>query len=156
MKIGVMYGDPRVSTGGRAIRYGTAIRLRMNKAKKEMVKIEDAEFEAFTMNPYGYKNKTAQPGRKLPVTLITGVREPFIDVVAEITALGKAMGVFLREDGRPIKGSCKWFFGEEALGTGETQVQTMLRENSTLRQAAYDAIQAKIVEMNSFGYGKED
>ena len=115
-KIGVLYGDPKVTTGGNALKFYASIRLEMSRKKT----ILDGD------TPIGHevkvrilKNKTAMPFRVAETVLYYGKG---FDKRLEILTEAERLGILTK------KGSWYWY-GETRLGNGVDNTLTLLGDN---------------------------
>lgn len=115
-KVGVMYGNPEVTTGGRALKFYASIRIDIRKA--EAIKEGDA-IVGNTVNIKVVKNKVAPPFKQCKVDLIFG--EGF-SRNAEILELALQQGLASK--------SGSWFevLGERA-GQGKEAAKKYLEDN---------------------------
>lgn len=127
-KIGVMYGDPKVTTGGNALKFYASIRMEMSRKKS----ITDADG-----TPIGHevrikvlKNKTSMPFRVAETNLFYGVG---FDRVLETLTMSEAAGVVTK------KGSWYWF-GDTRIGNGIDNTMALLRDNPEVVEALDEAI----------------
>lgn len=121
-KVGVMYGPTETTTGGRALRFYTSVRIDLRR--KEFIKKKDevigAEIEAKVA-----KNKVAPPMKKVRYT-IWGTR----GIVYESGVLDAAVGLGLVTE--TSRGG--WFsYGDIRLGQGKEAVLNFLAANSDVR-----------------------
>lgn len=119
-KIGVMFGDPTTTTGGKALQFYASQRLRLAKAGSQ--KDKEGEFISTTTRVTIDKNKVAPPKRKAEINIRYG--EGF-DIIQEIIDLGVELDI--------IKKSGSWFsYGETKLGQGAESVRTIFEDNPEL------------------------
>jgi recombination protein RecA len=72
-KVGVMFGDPRVTTGGRALKFYSSQRISLSKpSKKELMKDEDGNIEGHIIRYHIVKNKMAPQGKHGEFPLLYG------------------------------------------------------------------------------------
>jgi len=147
-KIGVMYGSPLTEPGGRSWRFAASVRLRMHKKNDEstvMVGGEKCPIHVF--RPHTMKNKTAtKHDAEIRVVFIKGV--PYVDTSLEAAELGNDLGVFVKEDGSPISGSCYWFFNGRKIAQGKQSVANALRQDDDLLDEVIVAIRAAMLLLN--------
>lgn len=115
-KIGIMFGNPETTTGGRALKFYSSIRLDVRRTGpiKESDKIT-----GHTLRLKVVKNKVAAPFNEANVELIYGLG---IDLTGDIInyAVGKEI----------IQKSGTWFsYKDEKLGQGKRNARTYLSEN---------------------------
>lgn len=118
-KIGIMFGNPETTPGGRALKFYSSVRLDVRAAEK--IK-ENDRIIGTRVKVKVVKNKVAPPFREASFVLIHGVgvlRE------ADIIDQGVALGIVAK--------SGSWFtYGEEKLGQGFDGAIKYLKENGKL------------------------
>jgi recombination protein RecA len=118
-KIGIMFGNPETTPGGRALKFYSSVRLDVRAAEK--IK-ENDKIIGTRVKVKVVKNKVAPPFREASFVLIHGqglLRE------ADIIDQGVALGV--------VQKSGAWFnYGAEKLGQGFDGAITFLKENGKL------------------------
>ena len=118
-KVGVLFGSPETTTGGRALKFYASVRLDVRK--KDTIKVKD-EIVGSVTKVIVKKNKVAPPFKEAIFDIMYGQG---IDRVGEIIDIGVKEGV--------IDKSGSWFsYGEERLGQGRENVKTYLKENLEL------------------------
>lgn len=136
-KIGVMFGNPEVTTGGNALKFYASIRLDIRKVTQ--IK-EGEEVVGIATRVKVVKNKVASPFKKAEFDIMYGQG---ISKVGEIIDLGVDMNI--------IKKSGSWFsYGDTKLGQGREAVKELLRDNPELS----DELEKKIVETIAAGVKK--
>lgn len=136
-KIGVMFGNPEVTTGGNALKFYASIRLDIRKVTQ--IK-EGEEVVGIATRVKVVKNKVASPFKKAEFDIMYGKG---ISKVGEIIDLGVDMNI--------IKKSGSWFsYGETKLGQGRESVKDLLRDNPELS----DELEKKIVDTIAAGVKK--
>lgn len=134
-KIGVVYGNPEVTTGGNAMKFYASIRVDMRASKGE----DSSEGQRITskITCKTAKNKLAAPFQNCTFDINFGegiVKE------GEILDLCVINNV--------VKKSGSWFsYGETRLGQGRSAVITMLRDNPELCEEL-EGIIYKLYEIN--------
>ena len=126
-KVGVMYGNPEVTTGGRALKFYSSVRMdirRIETLKKGTDMIGNRTRAKIV------KNKMAPPFKTAEFDIMYGEgisREgDILDMAVELNI---------------IKKSGSWFsYGEERLGQGRDKVKEYLKENPEFA----DAVEQKI------------
>ena len=120
-KVGVMFGNPETTTGGRALKFYSSIRLEIRK--KEQLKLGDGVVGNRTTIKV-VKNKVAPPFRSCEADIMYGEgvsREgEVIDLAAEAGILDKT-GAWYSYQG-------------EKLGQGKENVKLLLKDNPELTQ----------------------
>jgi recombination protein RecA len=115
-KIGVMFGNPETTTGGRALKFYSSIRMEIRRT--ENIKNGD-EIKGMRARVKVVKNKLAAPFRDAEVDILYGHG---ISKTASILDVGSAMGVIAR--------SGTWFtYGEIRLGQGRENAREFLENN---------------------------
>lgn len=128
-KIGVMFGSPETTTGGRALKFYSSVRIDVRKA--ESMK-KDGEFIGNRVRAKVVKNKVAPPFRQAEFDLMFGEG---ISKEGCILDMGVESGV--------VKKSGSWFnYDEERLGQGREAAKKSLRENPDLRNEIEDKVRA--------------
>ncbi|HEV2221937.1 MAG TPA: recombinase RecA [Candidatus Acidoferrales bacterium] len=119
-KIGVMFGNPETTTGGRALKFYASIRLdiRRIQAIKEGDRVIGSRTRAKVV-----KNKVAAPFREAEFDILYGEG---VSREGDLLDLGVARGV-LEKNGTWIS------FGGERLGQGRESARLFLRENADIR-----------------------
>lgn len=116
-KVGVMYGNPEVTTGGRALKFYSSIRIDVRKI--EQLKAAGNEFIGARTRAKIVKNKVSPPFKEAEFDIMYGTG---ISKVGEIVDLGVKFDI--------INKSGAWFsYGETRLGQGRDNVKALfLRE----------------------------
>jgi recombination protein RecA len=120
-KIGIMFGNPETTTGGRALKFYTSIRLDIRR----VASIKDGENTVGNRTRVKVvKNKMAPPFRESEFDIMynEGVSKEgdLLDLAAKFNIVQK---------------SGTWYsFGEERLGQGRENVKSFLRENQDFTQ----------------------
>ena len=127
-KIGVMYGNPETTTGGRALKFYSSVRIDVRKG--EPIK-DGSELIGTHTRAKIVKNKVAPPFKTAEFDIMYGTG---ISHIGEIIDVGVDMGI--------IKKSGAWFYyGETRLGQGRDNVKKLFEDNKELA----DEIEAKIM-----------
>ncbi len=131
-KVGVVYGNPEVTTGGRALKFYASVRIEVRRI--EAIK-NGSEVVGNRTRAKIVKNKVAPPFREAEFEIMYG---------EGISKLGELVDLAVRLD--IIQKSGSWFsMGENRLGQGRDAVKKYLQDNPELA----DQIEAEIRE-NSF------
>jgi recombination protein RecA len=120
-KIGVMFGTPETTTGGRALKFFTTVRIDVRR--KEVIGEKDRP-TGHTMKVKIVKNKVGSPMREAFVDLIYG--EGF-DVWSDLLNWCVKLGVV-------TKAGTHYSFGEEKLGQGLTNAAECVKLNPELEK----------------------
>ncbi len=133
-KVGVMYGSPEVTTGGRALKFYST--MRMDVRRVEQLKGPGNEFIGSRTRVKIVKNKVAPPFKEAEFDIMYGTG---ISKVGETVDIGVNLDV--------LKKSGAWFYyGDMRLGQGRENVKTFLQQNSELMSEINDKIRAKMKE----------
>jgi recombination protein RecA len=115
-KIGVMFGNPETTTGGRALKFYASVRMEIRKT--ENLKSGD-EIKGMRARVKVVKNKMAPPFRDAEVDIIYGHG---ISKAGSILDVGTAVGLISR--------SGTWFtYGDLRLGQGRDNAREFLENN---------------------------
>ena len=116
-KVGVIYGSPEVTTGGRALKYYSSVRIDVRRI--EGLKDSTGAFIGNRTRAKVVKNKVAPPFREAEFDIMFGEG---ISKVGEILDLGVKLGV--------VQKSGAWFnYGEMRLGQGRDNAKAYLKEH---------------------------
>ncbi|MBZ5608184.1 MAG: recombinase RecA [Acidobacteriia bacterium] len=119
-KIGVMFGNPETTTGGRALKFYCSVRAEVRRIAS--LKDGDAVIGNRTKIKV-VKNKVAAPFREAEVDILYGVG---ISQEGDLLDLGVTQGL--------VEKSGSWFsFGGERIGQGRDNARTFLVANPELR-----------------------
>ena len=130
-KIGVAYGNPETTTGGRALKFYASVRIDVRKGEqlKDGSEIIGARTKAKIV-----KNKVAPPFKTAEFDIMYGTG---ISHVGELVDVGVETGV--------IKKSGAWFYyGETRLGQGRDNVKKLFEENKELAAEIEEKIYAAV------------
>ena len=134
-KIGVAYGNPETTTGGRALKFYASVRIDVRKGEqlKDGSEIIGARTKAKIV-----KNKVAPPFKTAEFDIMYGTG---ISHVGELVDVGVETGV--------IKKSGAWFYyGETRLGQGRDNVKKLFSENKELAAEIEEKIYAAVKSGN--------
>ena len=128
-KVGIMFGNPETTPGGRALKFYSSVRLEVRKG--ESIKIGD-NFIGSKTNIKVVKNKVAPPFKTATVDIMYGEG---VSHEGEIIDIGADIGI--------LEKTGSWYsYNGEKLGQGKENVKLLLKENTKLR----DEIDKKIRE----------
>jgi recombination protein RecA len=131
MQIGVMFGNPETTPGGKALKFYTSVRLdirRIAQIKK------GEEIMGGRVRVKVVKNKVAAPFKQTEFDLMYNEG---ISREGEIIALGEKTGV-MKKSGNSYE------YGEEKLGRGYDSTRQFLRENSKVANQILKEIRQKL------------
>ncbi len=137
-KVGVMFGNPETTPGGRALKFYSTIRMEVRRA--ETIKVSGDMIGNRTRIKV-VKNKVAPPFKEAMVDIMYGQgisqTGELVDMAADLDIINKA-------------GS--WYsYGDERIGQGRENAKQFLEDNDTIRQE----IEAKVRSHYNIGV-KED
>ena len=131
-KVGVIYGNPEVTTGGRALKFYSSVRIEVRRV--EAIKA-GSEIIGNRTRAKVVKNKVAPPFREAEFDVMYG---------EGISKYGELVDLAVKLD--IIQKSGSWFsMGEERIGQGKDSVKQFLRDNPEI----CDRVEAEI-RQNSF------
>lgn len=137
-KVGVMYGNPEVTTGGRALKFYSSIRLDIRRS--EQIKLGNDIIGSKT-NVKVVKNKMAPPFKTCQVDIMYGTG---ISKEGEIVDLGVEAGA--------LEKAGAWYsYKGEKIGQGKENVKEYLKNNPEV----FDEIYAKVREFYDLGEVKK-
>ena len=128
-KIGVMFGNPETTPGGRALKFFSSVRIDVRKC--DYVKI-NGETVGNRVRAKVVKNKVAPPFRQAEFDLIYGEGISKIGCILDMAV----------ECGIAKKSGAWYTYGEERLGQGREAAKQTLKNNPELR----DELEAKVRE----------
>ena len=131
MKIGVMFGNPETTTGGRALKFYASVRIDLRRT--ESIK-QGEEIVGNRVRAKVVKNKVAAPFKESEFEIYFNEG---ISYTADILDFGLKHNI--------IQKSGTWFsFEEERLGQGKDNVRQYLKENQKVLNKLEKQILAKI------------
>jgi recombination protein RecA len=133
MQIGVMFGNPETTPGGKALKFYTSVRLdirRIAQIKK------GEEIMGGRVRVKVVKNKVAAPFRQTEFDLMYNEG---ISQEGEIIALGEKNGII-------TKSGISYAYGENKLGRGYDATRQFLKENIVIREEILSKIRTKLAE----------
>src|SRR3989344_5375702 len=136
MQIGVMFGNPETTTGGKALKFYTSVRLDIRRIA-QIKKGEEVVGGRHRVKVV--KNKVASPFRTTEFDLIYNEG---ISTEGEIIALGEKLEVIQ-------KSGNSYGYGEEKLGRGYDATRTYLRENKKVANTILRDIKKRLAEAAS-------
>jgi len=134
MQIGVMFGNPETTPGGKALKFYTSVRLdirRIAQIKK------GEEIMGGRVRVKVVKNKVAAPFKQTEFDLMYNEG---ISREGEIIALGEKFGVMQ-------KSGTSYSHGETKLGRGYDATRQFLKENNKIADSILKEIRVKLKEM---------
>ena len=132
-KVGVMFGSPEVTTGGRALKFYSTIRIDVRKG--EAIKGADSEILGNRTKIKIVKNKVAPPFKVAEVDIMFG---------EGISKIGETLDFAVDLD--IINKSGSWFsYNGERLGQGRENVKKVFEENEELYNEIYGLVRDEIM-----------
>lgn len=133
-KIGVMYGNPEVTTGGRALKFYSSMRIDVRKI--EQLKGTGSEFIGSRTRAKIVKNKVAPPFKSAEFDIMYG---------EGISKVGEILDMAVQYDIVHKGGS--WFsYGDRRLGQGRDNVKEIIKNEPELAAELEQKIKDKIAE----------
>ena len=134
-KIGVMYGNPETTPGGRALKFYASVRIEVRKGEKI---VDDGEIIGYNTKCKVVKNKVAPPFKEAQFDMIFGEG---ISRLGEIVTMGEELGF--------IKKSGAWYsYNGERLGQGKEKTKKFLKENDDLRLEIEEKIKENMSKLD--------
>ena len=142
-KVGVMYGNPEVTTGGRALKFYASMRIDVRRI--EQLKNSKNEFIGARTRAKIVKNKVAPPFRQAEFDIMFGR-----GIAKEGEILDAAVNLDI------IQKSGAWYsYNEERLGQGRDNVKQYLLDNPEFMKEVEDKIRehnAQLAEQAKAAY----
>ena len=138
MQIGVMFGNPETTPGGKALKFYTSVRLDIRRIA-QIKKGEEVVGGRHRVKVV--KNKVAAPFRNVEFDLLYNEG---ISSEGEIIALGEKLGIIQ-------KSGSSYAYGEEKLGRGYDATRTYLRENKKVYNDILKEIRSRLAEAGATG-----
>jgi recombination protein RecA len=130
-KIGVMFGNPETTSGGRALKFFSTVRIDVRRV--DSIKV-GTEIVGNRVRAKVVKNKVAAPFRQAEFDLMYGT-----GISKEGSILDLAV-----EEGIVAKSGAWYTFDQERLGQGREAAKDFLREHPTLRNEIEDKIRGQL------------
>lgn len=133
-KIGVMYGNPEVTTGGRALKFYASMRIDVRKI--EQLKASGSEFIGSRTRAKIVKNKVAPPFKSAEFDIMYGTG---------ISKQGEILDMAVEYDIVHKGGS--WFsYGDRRLGQGRDNVKEIIKNEPELAAELEQKIKERMAE----------
>ena len=133
-KIGVMYGNPEVTTGGRALKFYSSMRIDVRKI--EQLKGAGSEFSGSRTRAKIVKNKVAPPFKSAEFDIMYG---------EGISKVGEILDMAVQYD-IVHKGGSWLSYGDRRLGQGRDNVKEIIKNEPELAAELEQKIKDKIAE----------
>ena len=138
-KIGVMYGNPETTTGGRALKYYASVRIDVRRV--EAIKV-GSEVIGNRTRAKVVKNKVAPPFKEAEFDIMFGQG---ISKVGEIVDIAVKLGI--------VNKSGAWFsYGDIRLGQGRDNAKEYFKANPDLAKEVEDKVFAAMEKAKAEGY----
>ncbi len=139
-KVGVQFGNPETTSGGRALKFYSSVRVDLRR--RSSIKDSDGEMIGNSIKARVVKNKTAPPFRATELDIMYNEG---ISRTAELITLGQEHEV--------VERAGSWYsYGDTKLGQGKKNAREYLDEHPEVA----DEIERKIkAEMGFPGYGDD-
>jgi len=132
MQIGIMFGNPETTPGGKALKFYTSVRIDIRRIAQ--IKKGD-EVMGGRHRVKIVKNKVAAPFRQTEFDMLYGEG---ISKEGEVLALGEKFGILEKSSGGSYK------YGDVALGRGYDAARTFLKENKPIINQLLKEIRVKL------------
>ncbi len=141
-KIGVMFGNPETTTGGRALKFYASVRLDIRKI--ENIK-QDGEVKGNRVRVKVIKNKVAPPFREAEFDIVYG---------EGISKAGNILDMAVNMD--IIEKSGSWFsYNGERIGQGRENVKKYLQDNPSILEDVEKKVRANFAKAFQESLGEE-
>ncbi|MEE3233895.1 MAG: recombinase RecA [Candidatus Latescibacterota bacterium] len=139
MKIGVMFGNPETTTGGRALPFYASVRLDIRR----IARVKDGDVDIGNRTRVKIvKNKVAPPFREAEFDLIFHGKHIGISWEADLIDIGVENGI--------VEKSGAWFsYGDERLGQGRDNAKNFLIDNPSVKEEIQDKLYAELGLFNN-------
>ncbi len=137
-KVGVMYGNPEVTTGGRALKFYASVRLDIRRV--EAIK-SGSEVVGNRTRAKVVKNKVAPPFREAEFDIIYG---------EGISKVGNILDFAVSEDIIHRSGSF-FYYGEQKLGQGRDNVKQYMKDHPEFMEEIEQKIRTRLSEKDGKG-----
>ena len=141
-KIGVMFGNPETTTGGRALKFYASVRMDIRKI--ENIK-QDGEFKGSRVRVKVVKNKVAPPFREAEFDVVYG---------EGISKAGNILDMAVNLD--IIEKAGSWFsYNGERIGQGRENVKKYLQDNPDVSKEVEEKIRQNFSQSFEQSLGEE-
>lgn len=132
MKIGIMFGNPETTTGGRALKFYSSVRLEVRKI--ETISKSGGDAVGNRVRIKVAKNKLAPPFKKVELEIIFGK-----GISASASLLDSALAFNI------ITKSGSWYsYGEERIGQGRDNAKLFLEKNPDVFKEIEEKVRKQI------------
>jgi len=130
-KVGVVYGNPEITTGGRALRFYASVRLETRKGETIL---KDGEAVGNKIKIKVVKNKVAPQFRS---TIVTLNYNQGLDMLGEIIEMATIYNIF-------AKAGVWYSYKNEKIGQGREQVKQWLSKNQPIQAEIITLLNTKM------------
>lgn len=142
-KVGVMYGSPEVTPGGRALKFYSSVRIDIRKADKIL---ENGVMVGNKTKVKIVKNKVAAPFKEVMLTMRYGKG---LDTEGDIINLAIDFGV--------VEKAGSWFsYNGERIGQGREKVREYMEANPDKKEEIEEKVKKMAKENTSYGMMEDD
>jgi len=132
MKIGVMFGNPETTTGGKALKFYSSVRLEVRRIETITQGTDNAIGNKVRVKVV--KNKVAPPFRKVEMEIMFG---------KGISASGSLLDAALKYE--LVQKSGSWYsYGEERIGQGRENAKQFLESNEDIMKTLDTQLREKM------------
>ncbi len=140
-KVGVMYGNPEVTTGGRALKFYSSVRVDIRRV--ESIK-NGADVVGNHVRAKVVKNKVAPPFKQAEFDILFGEG---IAKEGELIDMGVELGL--------VQKSGSWFsMGETRIGQGRDAARQYLKDNPDVAEQLEEDVRAGMAKRQAEGTAK--
>lgn len=141
-KIGIMFGNPETTTGGRALKFYASVRLDIRKI--ENIK-QDGEVKGNRVRVKVIKNKVAPPFREAEFDIVYG---------EGISKVGNVLDMAVNLD--IVEKSGSWFsYNGNRIGQGRENVKKYLKENPKILEEVESKVRENFAKAFEQSLGEE-
>ena len=142
-KVGVLYGSPEVTPGGRALKFYSSVRIDIRKADKIL---ESGVMVGNKTKVKIVKNKVAAPFKEVMLTMRYGKG---LDTEGDIINLAIDFGV--------VEKAGSWFsYNGERIGQGRDKVREYMEANPDKKEEIEEKVKQMARENKSYGMMEDD
>ena len=142
-KVGVLYGSPEVTPGGRALKFYSSVRIDIRKADKIL---ENGVMVGNKTKVKIVKNKVAAPFKEVMLTMRYGKG---LDTEGDIINLAIDFGV--------VEKAGSWFsYNGERIGQGRDKVREYMESNPDKKEEIEEKVKQMARENTSYGMMEDD
>ena len=142
-KVGVLYGSPEVTPGGRALKFYSSVRIDIRKADKIL---ESGVMVGNKPKVKIVKNKVAAPFKEVMLTMRYGKG---LDTEGDIINLAIDFGV--------VEKAGSWFsYNGERIGQGRDKVREYMEANPDKKEEIEEKVKQMARENTSYGMMEDD